>query len=456
MVWKRFLNTICTHKEAKRTGTNINTIVEENEEETKNKFSIGTIITKYWGGIPYIGTVTRMTGKYYKIRYEDNDEEELNHSEVRKYAKKNRGEGTTTREVGQRMRLTILLGNWNILASESERMWPFYYSNETDTLYRSYREEWHRNGEFYYDCHTMTDNDTYNYVRPGNVKLLPEDASPTDVMDTDVGWRVSEHLPMRVKETKKTTTVSFMDYVRTQEKHISQYYTQIDFLVAPHEIYEIVKSTKKVNIATDGGAIPLKGSLGFVFADEEGNILLMCHGQPSGNDSLSFRSEICAFLAAVRLVTMLTQYYDDILQCQEPTRSKIQVYTDSLRMIKKLEAYGEYPTAPLAAVLDSEWDVLSALHRALKWFRTYPKVKWVKSHQDDKEYDKNEMPLDAYLNSEADELATTGLKRLQEKPKAPFVGIKSVIESRRSNRVSMVFKSPRARHKRNGNTVLSY
>ena len=30
------------------------------------------------------------------------------------------------------------------------------------------------------------------------------------------------------------------------------------------------------------------------------------------------------------------------------------------------------------------------------------------------------MPMDAYLNSEADELATIGLKRLQEKPKVPM------------------------------------
>jgi hypothetical protein len=30
------------------------------------------------------------------------------------------------------------------------------------------------------------------------------------------------------------------------------------------------------------------------------------------------------------------------------------------------------------------------------------------------------MPLDAYLNSEADELATSGLKRLQEKPIIPM------------------------------------
>ena len=35
-------------------------------------------------------------------------------------------------------------------------------------------------------------------------------------------------------------------------------------------------------------------------------------------------------------------------------------------------------------------------------------------------FDKEAMPLNAYLNSEADELATKGLKRLQEKPKVPM------------------------------------
>jgi hypothetical protein len=113
---------------------------------------------------------------------------------------KNRGEGRMTREIGNRMRLRRPLGEWNILANESERMWPFYYSHETDTLYRSYREEWHKNGEFYYACHTMIDNDTYEYVTTGNVKLLPADASPTDVMDTDKGWQISTHLPMKTKE----------------------------------------------------------------------------------------------------------------------------------------------------------------------------------------------------------------------------------------------------------------
>jgi hypothetical protein len=85
-----------------------------------------------------------------------------------------------------------------------------------------------------------------------------------------------------------------------------------------------------------------------------------------------------------------------------------------------LKAYDKYSAAPLTTVLDSEWDILPALHWVLQWSTRYPKITWVKSHQDDKEYDEQEMPLDAYLNSEADKLATTGLKPLQEKPIIPM------------------------------------
>jgi hypothetical protein len=334
--------------------------------------------------------------------------------------KKHRGEGRTTGEIGQRMRLKKRLGDWNTSATNSERIWPFYYSIGKDILYRSYREEWHRNNEIQYDSHNRNKNFTYQYKPTENTKSIPDDTVPTDVMDTETGWRISSHSPMKTPVTTRKINTTFMDFLLCQEEHITQYYAEIDFQMVPQRIYELFKSTQNVYIATDGGAIPLKGSIGFVFADEEGNILLTCYGQPSGNDPLSFESEICAFLAAVRLVTLLNQYYDGILMCSEPTRSKIQIYTDSLSMIKKLEAYDEYPTAPLAAVLDSEWDVLSALHRALKWFTRCLKINWVKSHQDNKVYDTHEMPLDAYLNSEADELATIGLKRLQEKPLVPI------------------------------------
>jgi hypothetical protein len=273
----------------------------------------------------------------------------------------------------------------------------------------------------YYDCcHNRNSKNKYDYTSTENIEYLPDDAVPTDVMDTEEGWRVSGHLPMMTWEKKTANNETFMEYLLSQEEHISQYYAKIEFHTVPMKIYDLFKSSKKALIATDGGAIQFKGSIGFVFADEDGTILLTCYGQPSGNDPLSFRSEICAFLAAVRLVTLITNYYDNKITCNEPVRSKIQVYTDSASMIKKLKAYDRYPTASLATVLDSEWDVLSALHKALKWFQTYPKISWVKSHQDDKVYDATEMPLNAYLNSEANELATVGLKRLQEKPIVPM------------------------------------
>jgi hypothetical protein len=353
----------------------------------------------------YIGTVISNIAQYYKVQYEDGDEEELNHGEVNKYMKKNCGEGRMTREIGKRMRLRIKLGDWNIQANESERLWPFYYSCKKDILYRSYREKWHQKGKFYYDCHSRNNNKTYYDYKPtDNTKSLPVDAVPTDVMDTEEGWRLSGYLPMMTWETKTVHKGTFMEYLLSQEEHISQYYAHIEFHTVPMKIYELLKSTKRVLIATD----------------EEGTILLTCFGQPSGNDPLSFQSEICAFLAAIRLVKLITQYYNEKISCDEPGRSKMRVYTDSASILKKLKAYDKYPTAKMAMVLDSEWDVLSALHKALQWFKTYPKISWVKSHQDDKVYDVTEMPLDAYLNSEADELATIGLKRLQKKPLVPM------------------------------------
>jgi hypothetical protein len=104
-MWRKFLRTLCTQdKKVDNKGSN-STI------DTKTRqHKIGTKITKYWNGIPYKETVTNNNGKYYKIQYEDNDEEELNHGEVTKYNEKNRGEERTTSEMGIRMRLRKPLG----------------------------------------------------------------------------------------------------------------------------------------------------------------------------------------------------------------------------------------------------------------------------------------------------------------------------------------------------------
>ena len=74
-----------------------------------------------------------------------------------------------------------------------------------------------------------------------------------------------------------------------QEEHITEFFTGDILLTVPIKIiYELIKSTEKIKIATDRGDIAFKGSLGFVFTEEDGTILLTCSKQPSGNDPLSF------------------------------------------------------------------------------------------------------------------------------------------------------------------------
>ena len=324
------------------------------------------------------------------------------------------------KDIGNRLRLRFPLGNWQVKANDSERLWPFYYSHSNNVLYKSYRKEWHRQGVFTFDCHQGNDEETFDYEKYDTVENLPDDSVPVDVNDAVEGWRIAFYQILDKVEQPMLQETSFMDLLMKQPEYISQYYTKIDFHTVPFRIYEHLKSSMRVFVATDGGAIQYKGSLGFVIADADATILTTCFGQPSGHDPLSFRSEICAFLAAVKFITILVQYYDKHIPCSDKIRGKLQFYTDSSSMMKKLKAFDKYPTASLSMVLDSEWDVLSALHKALKWFPTYPKINWVKSHQDDKEYINTDMPVDAYLNSEADELATHGLKSLQEKPRVPM------------------------------------
>jgi hypothetical protein len=78
--------------------------------------------------------------------------------------------------------------------------------------------------------------------------LLPVDASPADVMDTEDGWRITTRLPLMPRSTYRRTPATFMEYFMAQEEHITQYYTHIDFLTTPVTIYELFKSSNKVNI----------------------------------------------------------------------------------------------------------------------------------------------------------------------------------------------------------------
>ena len=56
--------------------------------EVQSRYSIGTKIIKTFNGIEYNGKIIIDSGRYYHVEYKDGDEEDMTHTEIRKYIPK--------------------------------------------------------------------------------------------------------------------------------------------------------------------------------------------------------------------------------------------------------------------------------------------------------------------------------------------------------------------------------
>jgi len=136
-----------------------------------------------------------------------------------------------------------------------------------------------------------------------------------------------------------------------------------------------------IAIATDGGAKSKKGSIRFVIAKaHDGDRYFQSYGQPGGIEPQSFRSKVCSLLAVVHFLQLLVKYNNFLHNTTKEIRSEFEIYTDSSSMVTKLNCMNEYPLATLKMTLHADWDVLSALHTALKGFPTRPTLHHVRSH----------------------------------------------------------------------------
>jgi len=133
-----------------------------------------------------------------------------------------------------RWKTTVQLGDWRISANDSDRLWPFYYSQQEDVLYRSYRTHWHSHTAYEYVAMRGDHPDVYAFEVPHKVchkvRALPPDAVPCDVEDLDHGWRILDHQPLTLPSISPSSHYDLKSYIRTQPDFISQYYHMIDLL----------------------------------------------------------------------------------------------------------------------------------------------------------------------------------------------------------------------------------
>jgi hypothetical protein len=87
------------------------------------------------------------------------------------------------------------------------------------------------------------------------------DSVPVNVFDAVTGWRISFYQQLDIPHKPTVIIDTFIEHLLNQQEHIAQYYTEVVYHTTPIAIYEQLKSTRTALVATDGGAIPLKGSI---------------------------------------------------------------------------------------------------------------------------------------------------------------------------------------------------
>ena len=88
-----------------------------------------------------------------------------------------------------------------------------------------------------------------------------------------------------------------LNHLRQQPSHAPQYYSDMALHKHPGGICHLLAQNVSLIIANDGGAMPQKGSVGWVIASDTGGILATGCGISSGEDPRSYRAGICTSLA---------------------------------------------------------------------------------------------------------------------------------------------------------------
>ena len=147
---------------------------------------------------------------------------------------------------------------------------------------------------------------------------------------------------------------------------------------------------------SDGSVIFHDMSFGWTLATPDGNRIVGSKGPCNGRGN-SLRAEAAGMLSATMFLSILCTYLD------------IQVFnvvciSDNAELIRRCKAHLHYKEPFPNETLKSEYDVTEQIYRTQAAHNIKATFYWVKGHQD-KNNTYLELPLEAQLNVDADELA---------------------------------------------------
>lgn len=283
--------------------------------------------------------------------------------------------------------LFVPLRHWMVPPSRQRQLWTVYYDPSTDALY------FPKAGR--YDRHKKL-NGFFDYTYSGCIAKIPEQAYPVSILENHSGWtveRYSSYCPT-IPHSQPSSFEAFCSLLDVWE---AQLLSTVHFYYSPFNAIALIAASS-FNACSDGSAVALEGTYGWVLSSEDGTRLAHGSGPVDGHDPRSFRAEGQGMLSVVCLLKRLIQW-----TCTTDTITGV-LATDNTGLIHRVSSQGKLKYPVPNAVFKPDWSVVQAIVDTVQSCSIEATYVHVKGHQDD-DTSVEELSLLAQLNVEADKHA---------------------------------------------------
>ena len=297
--------------------------------------------------------------------------------------------------------LHVPLRQWIVPHHRQRQSWAVYYDPASDSIL------FPRLGT--YERHKKIDG-VFSYEYQGWTSQLPTPAYPVSLIEHPRGWIVQQYnsyCPM----LPTTIPSSFQSFCAVLDDWEVLLLTNISFHFDPFNIMAPIEESSFI-ACSDGSAVALEGTYGWVLCSEDGTRLAHGAGLVDGHDPRSFRAEGQGMLSVVCLLRRLFEW------CQSSTAITGVLATDNTGLIDRVHAQSKLKYPIPNQVFQPDWDMVQAIVQTQQAFAISSTYQHVKGHQDD-DTPLQELSLLSQLNVAADEYA--GDFRIQHGEYRPLI-----------------------------------
>jgi hypothetical protein len=302
-------------------------------------------------------------------------------------------------------KLKTHLGQWTQKHSNAG-MWKSYKTADNNQVYNLCNDE---SNNKYWEKYTR--HGTELRLVEENINLEDfkhEEGTPTQIRTFANGTTYGD---MTATIMHDTTTgqiynsgpmVSWDLFMKSQTDWVQALLIDVHFYTTDDgrpDLYEILADHDKhghLLSVSDGSVIFHDMSFGWVIATPDGKRLVGAKGPCNGRGN-SLRSEAAGMLSATMFISILCNYLN-------VPEFNVVCISDNAELIRRCRAHLHYKEPFPNETIKSEYDVTEQIYRTQAAHNIKATFYWVKGHQDNnKTY--AELPLEAQLNIDADELA---------------------------------------------------